>query len=199
MKLLKNIYPAQAFFLFIFPSIAGCGPNLSEEQAYDIIREQLKYPQSYFSTIFAASAEGIYERRPIIYEGVIKLITDRYIVYNKELSENKFNENVYAYYNVTDKGKDYIRNEPVFWFMGNRFTINIALSIINLKAIKEVLIDEQNYTAEVSYLESYEKNEPLYSLVCKDDSYCVDLYKIGKTMEKTIKLKKYDKGWRIIR
>jgi hypothetical protein len=134
--------------------------------------------------------------KPIIYKGIQKLISEGYLVINKEKSDANYNYG--KYFIPTDKGKNYINGELFFWFMGEEYRIEIALANKAFKGIKEILIDEQNNVAYVSYWIANEKIEPLFSLVCGNESFCVDKYNIGNKHEEKIRLKKFDKGWRII-
>lgn len=183
-----------------FLTSCGRGLTLSEEEARDLINEDLKLPQIEYSNDkvphYLGTTEGEY---------IETLIREGYL--NKERIKL---EGLYRYI-PTDKGDEdnilgvwlsedgKIHNKwysdvhrPFYFFSGP-----VARKV--LKSIDERLIDKEKGIARVAYATGYEPYEPYYSRLCKATETCDFAgQKIDEIEQGTITFKHSANGWGIL-
>ena len=171
------------FYLFLIITIGSffsCAPNLSEDEAKKVISQHFK-PEP-ISCDFNS-------KNPFYETAIRKLMTDGYITYG-------FSNEYKQRYEPTQKGAPYLdtitydKTDKDWYFWGK---------VVNkvVKDIKEVLIDKNNNSAVVTVTFGFVPVEPFYSLLCIEEKCWYFAEKINQIEEKKIKLKKYDKGWRV--
>jgi hypothetical protein len=176
------------FFCTILISISllSCGVNLEQDEAEQVITKHFKFPKP--STTFVVAKQG--EKH---YKNIIKLVREGYVLpYPDKKKSNKQRE----VFLPTEKGKDIIA-QIVFEPWWKSYSCSIAVVQKSLKSIDEILIDEESKEATIKYTTKYEPIEPFYSDFCIDKLCSYYGEKINREHKKTIKLKKYDKGWRV--
>ncbi len=185
------------FIILIIGSfISSCSSKifenkLTEKEAKKIISEALKYPQL----------------REILYDtqsdtkcalAINKLVKEGYFKENPDYSTAYLADN--NKYIASTKGAPYMKS--IFYIAGQYHLVGSTQQII-IKEIKEILTDEENKTAVVTFVIGFEPIEPFFSTLCVEGK-CVRYLAnndCSKDLEEElmkITLKKYDKGWRVM-
>lgn len=156
-------------------------PRLDKDEAEKIIRNFVKEEKlNYVSGTFGCKTVD-----------VDKLISLGYLEkYNKQVTSSSSR----IAYRPTKKAENNILDIDSQDAIYNTWNY-VNASVVNkrFKNVDEILIDEKNYIASVKFRIVYEPIEPFYSAICTCDK-CE--YFSKREEIKTIKLKKYDKGWR---
>jgi hypothetical protein len=166
----------------------SCGQKMSDEEAKRIIGQYMKYPQPLFNGSHAGPAGSV--DIPRFIKGIEKLEADGYIREGSDRSGLRGNNKNYL---ATAKSKDfmsgiYIRDAFAYY--------DGAVCSEVIKKIEGVDI-EKNDRATIGFTTGYEPIEPFYSLLCINN-YCECFgEKLKKTQRRTIRVKKYEKGWRL--
>ncbi len=167
----------------------SCGQKkISDDEAKRIISQYLKYPQPLFHGIHTGPVGS--GDIPKFIQGIEKLQADGYI---REVSNKAGLRGNNKNYLATDKGKDYvsgiyIRDAFVYY--------NGAVCSEVLKKIDGVDI-EKNDGVAIRFSVGYEPIEPFYSHLCIND-YCECFgEKLKKAESRMIRVKRYEKGWRL--
>jgi hypothetical protein len=168
--------------------LLSCGQKMSDEEAKRIIGQYLKYPQPLFNGSQAGPAGSKDIARFI--KGIEKLEADGYIREGYARSGGGGNNKDYL---PTEKGRDYVAGiyiRDAFAYYDGAVCSEV------IKKIEGVDIDK-NDRATIRFSTGYEPIEPFYSLLCINN-YCECFgQKLKKTETRTIRLKKYEKGWRL--
>lgn len=168
--------------------LLSCGQNMTDDEAKRIISQYLKYPQPLFNGSQAGPAGSTDIGRFI--KGIEKLEADGYIREGSEKSGGRGNNKDYL---PTDKGRDYIAG---IYVRDSFAYYNGAVCNEVIKKIDGVDI-EKNGLATIRFTTGYEPIEPFYSLLCINN-YCECFgEKLKKTETRTIRVKKYERGWRL--
>ncbi len=177
------LFAVMSLFLF------SCGQKISDEEARKIIGQYMKYPQPLFNGGSQAGPAGSKDTAAFI-KGIEKLEADGYITRGPARSGGDGNNRDYL---PTEKGKDYIRGV----YIRDAFAYyDGAVCSEVIRKIKGVEMDKGG-VATIRYKIGYEPIEPFYSLLCINN-YCHCFgEKLKKTEERALKVKKYERGWRI--
>lgn len=102
-------------------------------------------------------------------------------------------------YIATEKGKQYVIGTQTYpQIIKDARAFRGAIFKAKVKEITEILTDNQTNSAIVKFLIDYQPAEPYYSAFCSTPHwYCEKDNNLPKSGE--VRLKKYDKGWRIER
>ena len=214
--LLKKINIISILFQFIAIFCSFCllscgnnlskkGNNLSKKEAQKVIVKELNYPIEF--TAFAAPITSKSSEDGGYFDSFQKIINDeKYFIKSKIEEDEKGNKRI-RYKPTEIWGGNYCNadsKEFHFSFEGvpvMHYSINATVAFKKVKEVEEVLIDEKNLTAKVTYSTYIEKAEPGYSILCKNGDACfgIPFDEDGKNLWRTEKiiLKKYDKGWRV--
>jgi len=171
----------------IFLSFFSCGQRMSNEEAKRIIGQTLKYPQPVFNITHAGPAGS--EDVPRFMKGIEKLAAEGYIREDSDKSPNKANKT----YLPIDKSRDlmtgiYIRDSFAVY--------DGAVCKEFIKKIDSIDI-EKNEGVTVRFTTGYEPIEPFYSLLCINYNCEYFGEKLKKEESRTVRLKRYEKGWRV--
>jgi len=168
-------------FLFI-----SCGVSLEENEARKVIDDYLGHSDPVASITIIGN-----KWHPVVREGIIKIIQTTGYVYDNPKANSPF---VYKYL-PTEKGTGLIDGIKYDNFSGDYIYFGAVVKR-SVMSIQEILIDKESKIATVKFTLKYEPIEPLYASICIDSScrFFGDVMK--ERPEGTIKLKKYDKGWR---
>jgi hypothetical protein len=173
-----------AMILLLF----SCGQKMSDDEAKRIIGQYLKYPQPLFNGSHAGPAGS--GDIPRFIKGIEKLEADGYIREGSDKSRPRGNNKDYL---ATDKSKDYMSGiyiRDAFAYYDGAVCSEV------IKKIDGVDI-EKNDRATIRFTTGYEPIEPFYSLLCINN-YCECFgEKLKKVERRMIRLKKYEKGWRL--
>jgi len=168
--------------------LLSCGQKMSDEEAKRIIGQYLKYPQPLFNGSHAGPAGG--KDTAAFIKGIEKLQADGYIREGSARSGGRGNTKDYL---PTEKGRDYMTGiyiRDAFAYYDGAVCTEV------IKKIEGVDI-EKNGRATIRYSTGYEPIEPFYSLLCINN-YCECFgEKLKKTETRAIRLKKYERGWRL--
>ena len=190
---MKRMLKIFMVMIILMPTYSQAGAKLSNDEAIEIINKELKYPKGYIGRFR-------YEKRnnDKIDDLLNKLISNGLIIKNTDKDANLPYGSPYI---ATEKYKNRISifyNIPL-----NLWDINIIFGAEKIKEIKEILIDEQSNTAHVEFIVVKEPFEDVYAWF--KDTYHEDPQKNfdregfkKEVIEKT-KLKKSDKGWRVMK
>jgi hypothetical protein len=176
-------------------SLVSCGVNLNEEEAARLITENLGLPRAVMTKVLVQRTPS--ETLPVeVIQGMESLVEDGY------LRKPERGGNLLV---PTEKGKKFVEG---YVALENRFKVDRGIKNYSLfvgvvvkevlKAIHEILIDEETKIAIISYTTGYERFEPLYSAICVVPE--CEYFGEGTEREeqRKIQLKKYDKGWRVL-
>jgi hypothetical protein len=169
--------------IMFFASLVSCGgPKLSEKEAKEILQKELGYPQETQINILIPARD----------DSIISSLLSK-----GDLAPTTRNDYTWKRYDPTEKGKAYIKSEVVTG--AGRIGFRCVVAQKDIKVIKEILIDEKNNTARVTYTLCSKPYEPYYSsFYLKSFQYRDNVYGALTSDEvQTTDLKKYDKGWRI--
>ncbi|MDA3880265.1 MAG: hypothetical protein PF436_07760 [Prolixibacteraceae bacterium] len=157
--------------------LISCGEQLNNERAKEIISEYKEYPEPYifYDTYDYGTTEA---------KGINKIVSGEYVYLDNQNS-------VMKWYKPTEKGKDFIQS-ITYSNYSRDIRASFAMYSKHIKTIDEILVDKEKNIAIVKYTLGYVPLEPIYSYMCPSK----DCYK--KARKKEIKLKKYDKGWRVL-
>lgn len=166
----------------------SCGQKMSDDDAKRIISQYLKYPQPLLngSHVGPAGSGDV----PRFIKGIEKLEADGYIKEDLDKSGRTGNNKNYL---PTGKSKDYMTG----------IYIRDAFAYYDGAVCSEVIkkIDgvdmEKDDRATIRFTTGYEPIEPFYSLLCINNHCECFGEKLKKVERRTIKLKKYEKGWRL--
>jgi hypothetical protein len=183
-----KMHKSSAFlFLSIILLCVSCGPNLSNDEAKEIIARELDYPKMISTSISFWNSKD----QPGHHKEMLN-----YLIKNGDLTYSHTRDSI-KYYKPTEQGKAHIKSEARE--TSNRIQFDCAYAQEFITDIEETLIDEKDNTALVKYNVKSEPFEPYYSQVyAKSHEGGAHNIEFGKIKEKEITLKKYDKGWRIL-
>jgi len=168
--------------IILLPAICGAGQKLSNEEALKIINNDLGYPK--LSTVLGGGGKLLIIKQS---DPVVKtLIDEKYLTSKKGQDQLWFNQ--------TEKGSKYIGKVDSGM---DDIWLQMEYKII-IKGIKDILIDEQANIANVEYVMGYEPidNNPLFIGLLRRIN---NGHFINHTWVERVRLKKYDKGWRVMR
>ena len=167
--------------------LLSCGQKMSDDEAKRIIGQYLKYPQPLFNGSHAGPAGG--KDIAVFMKGIEKLKADGYIMEGPAKSGGGNNKD----YLPTEKSRDYINGiyiRDAFAYYDGAVCSEV------IKKIEGVEIDKSG-VATIRFKTGYEPIEPFYSLLCINN-YCECFgEKLKKTETSAIRVKKYEKGWRL--
>lgn len=180
--------------LSIFSGIfqLSASTKLSEEEALNIINKHLGYPKA----IFTPGSDNIEGSKCVI--AIRKLVADGYLRENREKVRNIGDcpfggaPDYIPTANVDQNALCGIVYNPY----GKYFSLYGRFVKQEATAIDEILLDNKNDIAVVSFIIGYKPVEPVHSRICKEGQ-CKECEQFNKSRKEKIKLKKYDKGWRI--
>jgi len=197
-RLIMHNFLPRYFIFFLALCISGCGTRLSEKEAEEVIAKVLKYPQKISAHVsvsnrFSSSLE---------FKKMKNLFNDGgYFVQLRTESKGGYFTRIL--YKPTEKWQGTV-SEPEYTkntYFGDdqNYKFWAVVAEEKIRGIDEILIDETNKTAKISYSTYLEKVEPAFSMLCSDSKICKDALS-GKNLnslnKRQIVLKKYDKGWR---
>jgi hypothetical protein len=161
---------------------------MSDDEAKRIIRQYLKYPQPVFNITHAGPAGS--EDIPRFIKGIEKLAAEGYIREGTDKSVTKGADKTYM---PTDRSKDFMSGI----YIRDAFALyDGAVCSEVIKKIDSIDI-QKNESANVRFTTGFAPIEPFYSLLCINN-YCECFgEKLKKVETRTIRLKKYEKGWRL--
>jgi len=165
---------------------------LTKNQAAKLAREHFKLPDAVSTSIsYKITTPGA--------DSLQKMIVDYKL--KPEGKENLgWGRTVYL---PTDKNKGYVksivrlqsqRDDPSKTY----YDFKGAIVKLDIKSVREVLIDEKRGYATVKFELGYQKILPIYDSICIDSVCKFFGEELNKTWERTVTFKKYDKGWRVI-
>jgi len=195
-------------FIIIFCSFClhGCGNNfLSKKEAQEVIVKELNYPIEF--TAFAAPTNLKSSEDGEYFDSFKKIINDEKYFIKSKIEEDE-NGNKRIKYKPTEIwGGNYCDAVSQEFYHSSEgvpvmhYSIYATVAFEKVKEVEEVLIDEENLTAKVTYSTYIEKAEPGYSILCKNGDACsgIPFHEDANNLWRTEKiiLKKNDKGWRI--
>lgn len=178
----------------VIPFLINCGGGLSENEARKIISEDFKNNGFVQSEISVKNTTGI--------QG---LIQEGYLIATEEGSISFMGHNTVYKFGPTQKGKQYANKDGLFpngtivannvW--GTSATFRGAVRKRSITKINEIKIDKQTNTATVTYVVGYDAVEPYYTAICPGNESAECNYSATET--KTVKFKRGDKGWSVIK
>lgn len=183
---MKNMLCVFVICLISFLSVS-CAVAISEDQASKIINDHLDDSRPIITVV------SLIKRDSEAGMTIRKIIADGYVYHNPEAQKNAMLPD----YLPTDKGKHLI--EKIFFNeFYKEYTYMGAVVDSYVKEINEILIDNESKIAIITYTSGLKAIEPYFSSFCinKTCRYYGD--NINKTSTGKIKLKKYDKGWRVL-
>jgi hypothetical protein len=165
--------------------LQACGVNLSDKEASSIIIAHEKLPQMIF-----LNAYGIGKTEPL-YQVINRLVGEGYAVNaNKKIGDQ------HDSFSITEKGKPLL--ESLEWNgWAAAWNAQIYTSEVSLKSIKELLIDKDAKSAEVTGVFQQKLTDNFKNLRAEVPEYYKFKNIIDQTYEKKYTMKKWDKGWRI--
>ncbi|HSB31796.1 MAG TPA: hypothetical protein VLD55_09355 [Candidatus Sulfobium mesophilum] len=170
--------------LFIF----SCGQKMSDDEAKKIINQYLKYPHPLFNGCSSGPAGSA--DFPRFIKGIEKLKADGYL---KEAPDNPRSGTNNRDYLPADKGRDYMTGI----YVRDAFVLyNGAVCNEVIRKIEGVDM-EKDRVATIRFATGYEPVQPFYSLLCLND-YCECFgERLKKVQMRTIRVRKYERGWRL--
>jgi hypothetical protein len=186
MRILPARVLETVFYAGIVLSLFSCGQRISDEEAKKIIRQCLKYPRPVFNLTHAGAAGS--EDVPRFIDGIEKLAADGYIREDFAKSSNKADRTFLP----TDKGRDFVTGVYI------RDSFVVYDGAVCKEFIKKIdsIDKEKDQGMTVKFTTGYEPLEPYYSLLCINYSCECFGEKLKKEESRTVRLKRYEKGWR---
>jgi predicted transcriptional regulator len=175
-------------FIFI---LQGCGGvNLSDKEASSIIIDHEKLPQ--VKTLYFAE---IHEKAPL-FQDIKRLVKEGYVV---KVSNPNRKIGGTIKYRITEKGTPFFKKlEWRSWLGGGGYwNAEIYGYEVTLKAIKEILIDKDTKTAEVTAIFQSKYTDAALTFRKTDPNHHNFTNYREETYERKYTMKKWDKGWRI--
>jgi hypothetical protein len=160
---------------------AGCDRvSLSNQEALEIIRQQKHYPRPIeYQTEFSGMDPGL--------EKAFETLKSNGMV--EEVSMPDF------MIKVGDRRNKGLLTKNIIY---GTWTIRCNLLMAEPVSIEEILIDKQNQTARVRYVEAQKPLEPAYSLLYRRNNTSDPNAPKPEQFRREVSLKKWDQGWRII-
>jgi hypothetical protein len=168
--------------------LLSCGQKMSDDEAKRIIGQYLKYPQPLFNGSHAGPAGG--KDVAVFIKGIEKLEADGYI---REGSAGSGGRGTNKDYLPTEKSGNYMNG---IYIRDSFAYYDGAVCTEVIKKIEGVDIDKRG-VATIRFKTGYEPIQPFYSLLCINN-YCECFgERLKKTETRAIRVKKYEKGWRL--
>lgn len=101
-----------------------------------------------------------------------------------------------SFYATTEKGKP-LFGEFVKQFENGDLYVDCGYARKAINSIRNISVDTKTNSAIVEYIESPEPNEPVYSAVFKKSRQGAEKIDFNETQIKRVKLKCFNKGWRV--
>jgi len=165
--------------------------SLEDSEATKIINDHFGFPKPVMMIL-----DG-HEDNDIWGQAIINFIrTSGYVYNNPAHGMGSVQAALAPTYLPTEKGKGIIKRIDYNGFYKS-YTYDGAVVKESLDSIQEILIDKETKIATVKYATKFEPIEPLYSSLCIDRRCKFFGEGLKQKRKNLIKLKKYDKGWRI--
>jgi hypothetical protein len=197
----------------------SCGPKLSEDDARRILNDKFGYP---ILKVFELFGDNNRKNKPKVEERyyIIDDLKTDFINQGMMIPGQPQRTSIgwiTTEYQITEKGKAnlLVKFKHKYWpykithpktkkkIYYSTYTMRIALAEEHIKDVVEILIEKENSIAHVTFTTTLSPLG-LYDYICgrfaDKTIYCSDKsYQMNSIYrEKTIKMKKYDKRWRVI-
>ncbi len=184
-------------FIVMMPHYV-CGQNLTKAEVQKILEKEFRNCTTGYTSMinFRDGDENGPNSAKIAYQ----ILVDNELINRYPLKRSSRS----LQYETTEKAKPFFTlnvDQRVYANGVEKLVINGNFICGEIQEINKILVDRENGIAEVEVAIVYVPVEPFYSLVCTKNEYCMarNSKAIGKKEIKTIRFKKFHKGWRVMK